>query len=449
MREYIDRCAPVFSKNNFISGLKAISQRGSFHNHPFFKYSFLNFPEGMKTRAIVGIKNQTKRDLVIVRPGIFASVDELIAERYILFLLTELNDFHVVVLENSTSGDHLVNNDHGMVAGAKEAFENLYIIDHLRKNKNLAPLIGKIHLMGMSLGANGVLLSSLINKKENYRYFEKTLLLCPVVDFKTSFNSQMQNGFVSYLLDWWSSRRFRDLAGKKDFELEPGIDSMLKFSPRWVKGAWNWFEKKYHYQPSWQAYLSKDFYQGDFKKDFEFFNQNTVLPNNLYVIATKTDPIVHPADNYDKLFDRANSNTFFYKFEDGFHCSFAYTYQWKFLDQFFMGILDSFTNEPRKSETYKLEIITEAKVGPLDISEVPEIRSVEISRLETEHVELLVYFLGHSHLVSAHVSIPLTVFSLDNEYVHYDSEVVRNYIKRLIQTKADIVTEKDHFFIRI
>lgn len=451
LQEYMDRCAPVFSKNNFMSGLKAISQRGSFRSHPFFKYSFLNFPGGIKTRAILGIKNQVKRDLIVVRPGIFSSVDELIAERYLLFILTELNDFHVVVLESSTSGDHIVNNEHGMIAGPKEAFENLYLIERLRKNKNFGPLIGKIHLMGMSLGANGVLLSSLVNQSEKHRYFDKTMLLCPVVDFKSSFSAQMQSGLIPFLLDWWSSRRFKDLEAKKDFVLTPAgaLESFWSLTPRWVKSAWAWYEKKYKYQPTWQPYLSKDYYTGDFTKDFDFFNESTILPSHLYVIATKTDPIVHPDANYERLRSRANDDTFFYMFDYGFHCSFAYTYQWKFLDQFFMGILESKESESRKTEMFHLDVRKGIKQGPADSSDIPEIRSVEVSKLASKHVELLVYFLGHSHLISAHVRIPLASFALDIQPGEFDSEVVRNYIKRLVQTKAEIVTEKDRFFIKI
>ena len=343
--KFLRRCSPIYSKNNMLNGLKIISQKGSFENHPFFKYSFLNFPDKVKTRALWGFKTQSKRDLVIIRPGIFASVDELIAEKYLLYILTELNNFHVVVLENSTSGDHIVNNEHGMIGGPKEAFENLYLVDQIRKNKTLAALVDKVHLLGISLGANGVLLSSLVNQKQNYRYFDKTLLLCPVVDLKASFQAQMANGWTPYLLDWWSSYRFKDLAKKKDFQLESAVDSLLSLSPRWVNGVWMWLEKKYLYRASWQLYLSKDFYTGQFKNDYQFFSNQTMLPMQLFVLATEVDPIVVPEMNFDRLSKHANEHTFFAKFENGIHCSFAYTYQWKFLDRFLSGLLESSTKK--------------------------------------------------------------------------------------------------------
>lgn len=447
LENFLKRCRPIFSKNSVLIGLKALTQKGSLINHPFFKYAFLNFPGGIKTRALLGIKTQTKQDLIIVRPGIFASTDELIAERYLLYLLNELNGFHVIVLENSTSGDHLVNNQLGIIAGPKEAFENLYLIDHIKTHPQLGPLVNKIHVMGISLGGNGVLLSSLINKKYGYKYFDKTLLLCPVVNLRQSFSDQMGNGFTQYIIDWWGSRRFKDLKNKREFELEPALTSLFSLSPRWIRGAWAWFEKKYDFQPTWQSYFSKDFYSGDFKTDYEFFKDQTPLPKNLFVLSSKTDPIVHLEENYDKLLARANEDTFFYKFDNGFHCSFAYTFQWKFLDGFISGIFESV--DLKLKEKYFMEAVNLVHDSPDDPIDKPEIRSVEIAKFETGSVELLVYFLSRSHLRNGHVVIPLANLALDKDHVQYDVEAIRNYIKRFVQTKAEIGFESNRFFIKI
>lgn len=450
LKDVLDRCSPVFSKNNFLNSIKSISQKGSFHNHPFLKYSSLNFPNGLKTRALWGIKNIEKRDLIIIRPGIFATVDELIAERYLIFLLNELNNFHIVVLENSTSGDQFVNNQNAIIGGPKEAFENLYLIEQIRKNAILGPLVGKIHLMGISLGANGVLLASQINQKENYRYFDKTLLLCPVVDLPASFAVQMENGFIPYAIDWWSSRRFSDLVEKKDFELPSAVDAFLKLSPRWVKSAWAFFEKKYDFQPQWQTYLPKDLYRGDFKKDYQFYNEGDPLPNNFYVLATKIDPIVPTEKNYSKLLKGAHESVFFHLFDDGFHCSFAYAYQWKFLDRLFSAILMSAENVSF-SIGRRFQLHTVAKIDEVLSSDKDklEVRSVEITKLEADYVELLVYFMQGKHLRNGHVQISLDALSLGTDHLRYDPEAVRSYIKRYIQTKSDIDSEGSEFFIKI
>ncbi|OYZ23879.1 MAG: hypothetical protein B7Y39_03195 [Bdellovibrio sp. 28-41-41] len=452
--DFIQRCKPVYSKNNMMNVLKIISQRGSFHNHPFFKYSFLNFPNGLKTRALWGLRSEEKRDLIIIRPGVYANVDELIAERYMLFMLTELNDYHILVLENSTSGDHFVNNENVIIGGPKEAFENLYLIEQLRKHPKLSGLIGKVHLMGISLGANGVLLSSLINQKENHKYFDKTVLFCPVVDLKASFHAQMQNGAKPFIMDLWSSRRFQDLEGKENFELASFWSSLFSLTPRWVNSAWSWFEKKYKFQPEWQKYLPSEFYSGDFKKDYQFFNQQTRVPDNFYAIATKTDPIVFPEDNYEKLAAKTHENTFFYKFEDGFHCSMAYAYQWKFLDTFFTGIFGLPTQaEVKPVRKYQLTIEKVHPHAAETISGELQIRSVEVAKLDKDLVELLVYFTGEfsaeTHSKSGHVVIPLKDLYLDEHFVEYDIEVIRSYIKRLIQTKFTIEKDSDAVFIKI
>lgn len=448
--DFVHQCEPAYSKNNVMNTLKVISQRGSFHHHPFFKYSYLNFPNGLKTRALWGMRSEEKRDLIIIRPGIYANVDELIAERYLLFMLTELNDYHILVIENSTSGDHLANNESVTIGGPKEAFENLYVIDQIRKHPKISRLVGRIHMMGISLGANGVLLASLINQKETHRYFDKTILFCPVVDLKASFEKQMQSGFRPFMIDFWSSRRFQDIEGKRDFKLASFWESLISLKPRWVNGAWNWFELNYKIHSEWQRYLPKEFYSGDFVKDYQFFNEQTRLPDNLYVVATKTDPIVFPSDNYEKLAAKRHDNTFFYMFDEGFHCSMAYAYQWKFLDTLFSVMIGS--NEVVANEAnrkYRLNITKSHPPAHDLISGDLEIRSVEVSKIDTKSVELLVYFHGESLVKSAHVEIPLRDLYLDEHFIGYDIEVIRNYIKRLIQTKFRIEKEADGVFIKI
>lgn len=449
LNEFIKRCDPVYSTSNTMNMLKVLSQKGSFQHHPFFKYSYLNFPNGLKTRALWGLRSEEKRDLIIVRPGIYANVDELIAERYLMFLLTELNDYHVLVIENSTSGDHLSNNENVTIGGPKEAFENLYTIEQIRKHPKLSTLVGEIHLMGISLGANGVLLSSLVNQKKKHRYFNKTILFCPVVDIKASFKKQMVSGVRPFLIDFWNRHRFQDIADKENFKLPSFWESLFSFRPRWVNAAWNWFEGNYKKYPEWQEFLPAEFYSGDFAKDYNFFTDHTRLPDNLYAVATKTDPIVFPEDNYAKLAAKAHENAFFYMFEDGFHCSMAYAYQWKFLDTLFSGMIGSneiLTDEARRK--YPL-VVSKAHPATEDLtSDELEIRSVEVAKLATE-VELLVYFSEGSHNKSAHVLIPLRDLYLDDHFVEYDSEVIRTYIKRLIQTKFRIEKEADGVFIKI
>lgn len=196
--------------------------------------------------------------------------------------------------------------------------------------------------------------------------------------------------------------------------------------------------------------MPKEFYSGDFVKDYQFFNEQTRLPDNLYVVATKTDPIVFPSDNYEKLAAKRHDNTFFYMFDEGFHCSMAYAYQWKFLDTLFSVMIGS--NEVVANEAnrkYRLNITKSHPPAHDLISGDLEIRSVEVSKIDTKSVELLVYFHGESLVKSAHVEIPLRDLYLDEHFIGYDIEVIRNYIKRLIQTKFRIEKEADGVFIKI
>lgn len=356
-------CQPEESTNNFLNSMKNISQVYDFKNNPFYQSVTLHFPGGIKTKAIFAFKDLEKRDLVILRPGIFASVEEIIAEKYLLMMLFEQSNFNLLVLENSTSPDHLFNNAKANLGGVKEGYENLFLASQLRKHPQFSQMIDKIHLFGVSLGGNGVLFANLINQQNNYQYFDKTVLFCPVVDLSNSFEEGGLASVKNYFMDLWASRRLNsavDQRGKFRFGF---WQSLFGLKPRFVTSYYDLAEKEFALDPELYQEFAPLKYSGNFKKDLNFFNEITSWPKELYLFATRQDQIVNPASNYQKFVDMTSgSQKFNFLFPQGFHCSFPYTYNWDFISHMLLGILDQGSRS--ETEVYSVDIVddkTQAK----------------------------------------------------------------------------------------
>lgn len=349
-------CQPEESTSNFLNSMKNISQVYDFKNNPFYQSVTLHFPGDIKTKAIFAFKDFEKRDLVILRPGIFASVEEIIAEKYLLMMLFEQSNFNLLVLENSTSPDHLFNNSKANLGGIKEGYENIFLASQLRKHPQFSQMIAKIHLFGVSLGGNGVLFANLLNQQNNYQYFDKTVLFCPVVDLSTSFEEGGVASVKNYFMDLWASLRLNsaiDQRGKFRFGF---WQSLFNFQPRFVTSYYDLAEKEFVLEPEFYKNFTPLKYSGNFKQDLNFFKEITSWPKELYLFATKQDEIVNPATNYQRLVDMTSGlQKFNFLFPQGFHCSFPYAYNWDFISHMLLGILDQDHNQ--KTQVYSVFIV--------------------------------------------------------------------------------------------
>lgn len=334
-------CSPVESTTNSLNVFKNISQRYPYLENPLYHRVTLHFPGDIKTKALFVFKDLKPRDLIIFRPGIFGTTDDLIAEKYLLKIFFELSDFNMIVLESSSSSDHMYNNPKIYLGGVKEGYENLYLIEQLRGHPQFSALIKNINLIGMSLGGNGVLFASYMNQINKYKFFNKTLLICPVVDMNKTFAKARESVFNKYTMDLWVSRRFGPAFSKRPDSLKSGfLSSLFALKPRYIPAYYDLAEKDYYLDPK----LYKNFYpleySGNFEKDLNFYQKMVQLPRDFYYLATPRDELVNPQINYQYIKNKATGNEFIYSFPEGQHCSFAYTYNWEFLVALFLGILE-------------------------------------------------------------------------------------------------------------
>ena len=337
---FLKTCSPVESNHNSWTVLKNISQIHDFPKAKGYHRVTLHFPGGIKTQALIGLKDNKKRDWIVIRPGIFASVNEIIAEKYLLILLFELSPFHVIYLENSTSSDHLFHNKKAFLGGPKEAFENIYLIKELRSHPFFSKLINKFHLFGMSLGGNGVLLASLINAEHNYSFFEKTLLFCPLVDLKTTYEQSVHPSLWNLLKDLWSARRFKYILSHREAFPMGFWQGIFSLTPRNINGYYDLVKKDYSLEPTFYKDFGEKYYSGNFEKDVDFFKKIKILPDHFYLWATQTDVLVPTTLNYDFLKPLESEKQFFFLFDKGNHCSFLYAYNLEFLKSLILGVLE-------------------------------------------------------------------------------------------------------------
>lgn len=420
---WVDNCPATVNSSTWLSPFKSVSQFGNLKEHPFVKYGYLNFPTNLKTRMLLGIKDLEKKDLIIFRPGVFVNLDDLRAEKYLVYILTEILNVHIIMLESSTSAEHLVNNAQSSVGGISEAYENLYLVNEIRKNKVLSRITNKIHFFGMSLGGNGVLAASLINQSQHYKYFDRTILFCPVVNVISSFEARMQPGAKSFIFDLWSSSRFLDLLDRPRFELSPLLPSILSLKPRWIRAAWEWFQGNYQYHPEWSKVLPNDFHTGDYRYDHLFQTRIKKLPENFYVLATRTDPIVSLEDNFNYLKQFQDPKKQIFKiFENGVHCSFPYTYQWKFIVSMLkslFGQTDTFKGQSVEIKNWR--------------GELGGIKDVQVFQDKGTEIELKIYSRRDEFVL---VTMKKSIFGLDPTILISESNERVNLIKRIIKTSG-------------
>lgn len=338
--EQYDKCSPVRSKNNLINILKNISQRYDYLKNPLYKKITLHFPGGIKTKALFAFKDKTPRDLLIFRPGIFASTDDIIAEKYLLKIFFELSEFNLIVLESSSSPDHMYNNAKIYLGGVKEGLENLYLIKQLRAHTGFSVLIKKINLIGMSLGGNGVLFASYMNQLNQYQFFHKTLLMCPVVDLNRTFDEAKIPRSDKYITDLWVSRRFGEAFSKRNIITMGFMESLFSLSPRYIPSYYELAKNNYYLDPALYQGFSPNLYSGNYTEDLNFYQKLYQLPQNFYYLATKSDELVNPNINFKYIKNRESGKEFIHLFTEGIHCSFAYAYDWEFIKSLLLGILE-------------------------------------------------------------------------------------------------------------
>lgn len=321
------------------------------------KYGFKNFDVQMnstlKVRGLLGLHEKTldqpQRPLVIFRMGIHGNRDEFMAERFLVKILYQDLGYHVLMLESLTSHGFLVANEKISFGGLEEGLQTFFILNQIdQKEFPWTEQISEIHLMGMSMGGEGVFLTTYLDEKTIHQ-IKSVQVFCPVINLEKTFNAHNQPGLINALGDVWNSLRLKALTARTPELQNLGLWKMLfdlkpRFSPRVVELINEQNEKPLLRVADLQNKFPHLKLPGEFieklNNSFGFYERNNFWP----VFKNEKTPIEIVVTPHDKMaLNEVNSDlirlhqqpgvfkkTSFVDLE-GFHCALAEEYQWPFL----------------------------------------------------------------------------------------------------------------------
>jgi hypothetical protein len=303
-----------------ISGLTAVMMRWEVQQIPYANAIRISLSNGSQLKGLLGLKPDAKpRPLVIVRPGIFCAGTEIYGERFLWYMLFEQTDFNILVLESVSSADFILHNSKPESAGYGENQQNIEIIKALRSPQEpLSKRVSEIHLVGMSLGGPGVLLTA---KSDVAKTIASVTTMCPLIDLPGTIKKQSENRLAKWVSNNWAGSRLSAVMDRIDRKTDFLVQDFFAFlnsnNPNW----------------QWQDFL------GPYKTP-------------VTVIQTQDDPLVDSAINFSRLqptpMEGKNQNAKWLKQQayhqdpkpdlhllpEGIHCSFWVPYDWKWASEF-------------------------------------------------------------------------------------------------------------------
>lgn len=314
------------------------------HEHPFLHRVVINLPGNIKLKGLLGLKGDMKRrPLVIVRLGIFSSVEDFRPERAWLMMLFEQSPFNVLLLENMSSADFVANNSQFSFGGYDEGIQNILVARMLTSSEEpLSRLVDSVHMFGVSLGGHGVLFSSLLNKfnsPKNRPLINSFTALCPVVNLKPTMEALIEGGVKSAFVDLWSQQRLKGLDKKL-----PALVSYDSFT--FLSKAISEIARTYRGGLSYvsDVHLPPGMVDGaNFwgLNDFWKYYKQVELPVLIY--ATQQDPAVPYELNSQKIAHKEmnieSKNIRVIELPQGVHCTLPVAYDWGVLAGLFQSYI--------------------------------------------------------------------------------------------------------------
>lgn len=315
---------------------KMMTMKFDFHRHSFFRRVVLNLPGNVKLKGLLGLKGDfKKRPFVVIRLGIFGSIEDFKPERAWAMMLFEQAPFNVLILENMSSSDFIANNSQFSFGGYDEGIQNIHVA-RLLKNpaEPLSQVVQSIHMFGVSLGGHGVLYSSLLNKFNSPAknpLINSFTALCPVVHLKPTMTELTQGGFKSAFVDLWSRQRLQGLDAKIPTLVTHDSFSFLAKAiseiSRTYRGGLS-YNSSIKLQPG--ASDSENFWElNNFWKDYKQVEQPVLI------YATQQDPAVPFDLNSQKLINKETTipskNIRVVELPQGVHCTLPVAYDWHVL----------------------------------------------------------------------------------------------------------------------
>lgn len=297
----------------YLGLLGMFAMKYSVNQNPFLRRTVIHLPNGQKLKAVLALKDQKKRPFVIVRMGITGNIEEAYAERFFYHHLFERGFYHLLMVENLTSTDFIYNNQVMDFGGISEAYQNVWLAKKLRSpEEKISEIVESVHLIGLSLGGQGVLASAWISPiQDEKKLINSYLGLCPLVNLKPTFDQLFVKNYLKFPLEFWARSRFAEIK-----KFRPDLFGFeLGFAERLLKASQETFTK-----PAQEYQLKEpDFIKNS--QDFGFLHDLSLWDPNLREEVrswvTRQDRIVPTSLNSDQL-QRLQPLVI----EQGQHCSF-------------------------------------------------------------------------------------------------------------------------------
>lgn len=339
----------------FANLMKMMTMKYTPKEHPFLRRVVVNLPGNVKLKGLLGLKGDMKRrPLVVVRLGIFSSVEDFKPERAWMMMLFEQSPFNILLLENMTSSDFIANNSQFSFGGYDEGIQNIWVAKLLKDpNEPLSQIVDSVHIFGISLGGHGVLFSSLLNKYNSPK--EQPLIssftaLCPVVNLQTTMRSLTEEGMKSAFVDLWSRQRLTGIEQKipslVTYDTFSFLSKAVKEIARTYKGGLSYVSS---IQLPPKIKDSSDFWG---LNDFWKYYKDVEQPVLIY--ATHEDPAVPFALNsqliQNKKLQVESKNIRVIDLPLGVHCTLPVPYDWHALTSVFQSYVLSHSPDFKMTE---------------------------------------------------------------------------------------------------
>lgn len=424
-------------------------------DHPFLRRVVINLPGNIKLKGLLGLKGDLKpRPLVLVRLGIFSSIEDFRPERAWMMMLFEQSPFNVLFLENMSSADFVANNSQFSFGGYDEGIQNILVARLLQNSDEpLSKLVQSVHVFGVSLGGHGVLFSSLLNKynsSKRHLLIQSFTALCPVVDLQSTMRSLTQGGVTSTFVDIWSRQRLKGLDTKIP-TIHP--HESFAFLPQAISEVARTYRGGLSYVSSVRLppgmVDSSQFWE---LNDFWRYYKKVAQP--VLIFANQQDPAVPFALNSLRIISKNlpmdSKNIRVIELPQGVHCTLPVAYDWEALASIFQSyILSHSAGFKMTSKVLDVDLSDEEWTGFLDAQSKVEFEVQEPDKTSNfVAVELtLINSAGKEKLMS--LSLPLSQFDFRFHNAKMTSSEQGMIVRWLNQNlHFELQSQKGNYFLR-
>lgn len=352
-QSYYEHCKDklmINSNSSLLHNAKAVSFSDFAELKEFKRVLFQWGRSGYYLKGRLALKaGSQKRPLVILRMGIFGNSEEIRAEKFLLQLLYEKSNYHILIIESTTGVDFLQNNQFMSAGGYEESFQTISIARQILENEvPFSKQVSKVFLVGVSLGGHGVLHSLHLNEQLKKPLISKAIVICPLIDFKKTIDRLSERSIKTTLMDYWLQKRLHFLKEKvpKLFEVSTHLWSETFFS-RFARHLASEFQGARALDPklNWKspALMQKEINEKDYQQAQDVLSKYKNIQTPLLVLRTANDFLVDFDDNtkaLDQLLDpKAKNNIGSILYQEGHHCTLPVAYRWDYLQNLFFDYL--------------------------------------------------------------------------------------------------------------